>query len=269
MFSSLGSAILGLMHPRILWLSFRPFLWVSVIWGFLFFFFWESAIESMRLFITNSFLTAWLSEMLSAGGWDELRAVVAPLLLVVILIPVIAVSLLVFMAFTSVPAVIQHLMRHQKYSHLRQAHGGGLLGSIAYAIVSTIFCLILMLLTLPLWWIPPMVAIFPPLLWGWLTMRLMSYDVLARHASPEERAALMKKHYWPLLIMGIVSGLLAAIPTFFWATSAIAFIFFPIVSFLALWVYSILFLFASLWFAHYLLDALREYRASNGGTHVN
>lgn len=269
MFRSLGSAILGLMHPRILWLSFRPFLLVSLIWGFLFFLFWEPAIESMRLFITNSFLTTWLSEILSAGGWDELRAVVAPLLLVVILIPIITISLLIFLAFSSVPAVIQHLMKQQRFALIYEAHGGGLLASIGYAVISILICLILLLLTLPFWWVPPMVAILPPLLWGWLTMRLMSYDVLARHASSDERAALMKKHYWPLLVMGIVSGMMGAIPTFFWATSAVAFIFFPVVSFFALWIYSIIFIFASLWFAYYLLDALREHRELNGVTHVN
>jgi hypothetical protein len=268
-YRSLGSAILGLMHPRIFWLSFRPFLLVSLTWGFLFFLFWESALESMRLFITNSFLTTWLSEMLSAGGWDEFRAVVAPLLLVVILIPVITISLLIFLAFTSVPAVIQHLMKSQRFALIYEAHGGGLLGGIGYAMISILICLILLFLTLPFWWVPPMVAILPPLLWGWLTMRLMSYDVLARHASPDERVALMKKHYWPLLMMGILSGMMGAVPTFFWATSAVAFIFFPVVSFFALWIYSIIFIFASLWFAHYLLEALREYRELNGVIHVN
>ena len=109
-----------------------------------------------------------------------------------------------------------------------------------------------------------MVAILPPLLWGWLTMRLMSYDVLALHASAEERDALIAEHRWRLLGMGIISGMLGAVPTFFWATSAMAMIFFPIVSFFALWIYSLVFIFSALWFAHYLLNALRDYRMTNG-----
>jgi hypothetical protein len=64
--------------------------------------------------------------------------------------------------------------------------------------------------------------------------------------------------------MGIVSGMLGAVPTFFWATSAMAMIFFPIVSFFALWIYSLVFIFSALWFAHYLLNALREHRMTNG-----
>ena len=109
-----------------------------------------------------------------------------------------------------------------------------------------------------------MVAILPPLLWGWLTMRLMSYDVLAYHATEAERQSLMQTHRWTLLAMGVLCGMMGAVPTFFWATSAMAIIFFPIVSFMVLWVYSLVFIFAALWFAHYLLNALREHRAVHG-----
>jgi Flp pilus assembly protein TadB len=116
------------------------------------------------------------------------------------------------------------------------------------------------MLTLPVWWIPPLVAVLPPLLWGWLTMRLMSYDVLAHHATSQERDTLLHQHRWPLLAMGIVSGMLGAVPTFFWATSALALVLFPIVSFVALWIYSLIFVFAALWFTHYLLEALKEMR---------
>ena len=47
---------------------------------------------------------------------------------------------------------------------------------------------------------------------------------------------------------------------FFWATSALALVLFPIVSFVALWIYSLIFVFAGLWFSHFLLDALKELR---------
>lgn len=88
----------------------------------------------------------------------------------------------------------------------------------------------------------------------------MSYDVLAEHASTEERDILLQRYKWSLLAMGVVSGLLGAVPTFFWATSALALVLFPIVSFVALWVYSLIFVFAALWFTHFLLDALKDLR---------
>jgi hypothetical protein len=88
----------------------------------------------------------------------------------------------------------------------------------------------------------------------------MSYDVLAKHASIQERDQLIRKYRWSLLSMGIISGMLGAVPTFFWATSALALVLFPIVSFVALWVYSIIFVFAALWFTHFLLEALKSLR---------
>jgi len=263
-FRALGLSMIGLIHPKILWLSLRPFLFVSIAWGILFFFIWEPTLEIIRIFITTSFLTAWIADVMSAAGWEEVRAVMAPLLLVMVLIPLITISLLVFVAFTSIPSVVKHLSKQTHYQSLHQANAGGIWGSIAYALISIFICLFFLLITLPIWWIPPMVAILPPLLWGWLTMRLMSYDVLALHASAGERDALIAQHRWRLLGMGIVSGMLGAVPTFFWATSAMAMIFFPIVSFFALWIYSLVFIFSALWFAHFLLNALREYRLANG-----
>ena len=43
---------------------------------------------------------------------------------------------------------------------------------------------------MPLWFVPPLVLIVPPLIWGWLTYRVMGFDVLAEHASREERRQL-------------------------------------------------------------------------------
>jgi hypothetical protein len=149
-----------------------------------------------------------------------------------------------------------------------EAKGGGLFGSIGYSFISILICFILLLMTLPFWWMPPMVAIIPPLIWGWLTMRLMTYDVLAQHASVEERLHLLSRHKWALLMMGVISGLMGAVPTFFWATSAFAIVFFPVVSFFALWVYSMVFIFSALWFAHYLLEELRLERV-NGVINVS
>ena len=270
MLRAFGLSLIGLMHPKMLWLTIRPFLIISVAWGVLFYFLWEPVLDGVRVFITTSFLTAWLSDVMSATGWDEIRAVMAPLLLVIFLIPFIAISLLVFVAFTSVPAVIRHLAQQASYAQLYEAHGGSLIGSLGFALVSILICMGGMFLTFPIWWIPPMVSVIPPLIWGWLTMRLMTYDVLARHATEEERVVLMQQHRWSLLSMGVISGLLGAVPTFFWATSAIAFVFFPIVSFMALWIYSLVFIFAALCFGHYLLNALKIYRSTNGvDLHVN
>ena len=259
-FKSFGLALVGTMHPRMLWLSLRPFLIVAVLWGCLIWLTWTPVLESLSIFLTTSIFTSWIQEGLIWAGFENARAWIAPLFFVMLIIPLITISLLVLIAFSTVPTIVRIVARQSNYHGLESKRGGGLLGSLVYTLWSALICLVLVMLTLPVWWVPPLVAILPPLLWGWLTMRLMSYDVLAQHASNEERDLLLEKYRWPLLTMGIASGMLGAVPTFFWATSALALVLFPIVSFVALWVYSLIFVFAALWFSHFLLDALQTLR---------
>jgi len=259
-FKSFGLALVGTMHPRMLWLSLRPFLIVSSLWGSLIWLTWTPALELLSIFLTTSIFTSWIQDVLIWAGFENARAWIAPLFFVMLLIPLISISLLVFIAFTTVPTIVNIVTRQHAYQDLEQKKGGGFFGSLIYTVWSALICLALVMLTLPVWWVPPLVAVLPPLLWGWLTMRLMSYDVLAQHATSQERDTLLQRHRWPLLAMGIFSGMLGAVPTFFWATSALALVLFPIVSFVALWIYSLIFVFSALWFTHYLLEALKELR---------
>jgi len=257
---SLGLALVGTMHPKMLWLSFRPFLIVSIFWGVVIWLIWSPALEMLRTFLTASIFTSWIQSGLEYVGFDEARAWIAPLFLVILLIPIIAISLLVFIAFSTVPAVVDSVAKQKAYEGIMRIKGGSFIGSFFYTLWSALICLALVMLTLPVWWIPPLFAILPPLLWGWLTMRLMAYDVLLDHATPEERNQLLEEHRWTLLGMGVVAGIIGAVPTFFWATSVLALVLFPFVSFVALWIYSLIFIFSALWFSHFLLHALKQLR---------
>jgi hypothetical protein len=248
------------MHPKMLWLSFRPFLIVSIFWGVVIWLIWSPALEMLRTFLTASIFTSWIQSGLEYVGFDEARAWIAPLFLVILLIPIIAISLLVFIAFSTVPAVVDSVVKQKAYEGLDRIKGGSFIGSFFYTLWSALICLALVMLTLPVWWIPPLFAILPPLLWGWLTMRLMAYDVLLDHATPDERNQLLEEHRWTLLGMGVVAGMIGAVPTFFWATSVLALVLFPFVSFVALWIYSLIFIFSALWFSHFLLHALKQLR---------
>jgi hypothetical protein len=266
---SLGLALVGTMHPKMLWLSFRPFLIVSIFWGCVIWLIWSPALEILRNFLTTSIFTSWIQNGLEFVGFDQARAWVAPLFLVILLIPIIAISLLVFIAFSTVPAVVDSVVKQSAYKDLARVPGGIFVGSFFYTLWSSFLCLALVMLTLPVWWIPPLFAIFPPLLWGWLTMRLMAYDVLLNHASSEERNQLLEEHRWTLLGMGVIAGMIGAVPTFFWATSVFALVLFPFVSFVALWIYSLIFIFSALWFSHFLLNALKKLREKQSSNTID
>ncbi len=98
-------------------------------------------------------------------------------------IPLIVVTVLLLIATLSMPSVIKLLMRAAVRQ--RSKCGAAALGTGASAIRwwTTVVCLVLLVVTLPLWLIPPFFALIPPLLWGWLTYRVMTYDALALHAT--------------------------------------------------------------------------------------
>jgi hypothetical protein len=103
--------------------------------------------------------------------------------------------------------------------------------------------------------------VLPPLIWGWLTYRVMAFDALAEHADREERRALLRQHRWPLLGIGVLTGYLGAAPSIVWASGALFAAAFVILVPLAIWIYTLVFAFSSLWFGHYCLAALERLRA--------
>ena len=54
------------------------------------------------------------------------------------------------------------------------ATAGSLVSSVLVSLGSTVVALVALLLSLPLWFVPPLVLMLPPLIWGWLTYRVMS-----------------------------------------------------------------------------------------------
>ena len=102
--------------------------------------------------------------------------------------------------------------------------------------------------------------VLPPLIWGWLTYRVLGYDVLSLHASAEERRVVLRSRRWPLFGMGVACGYLGALPSMLWALSAATLIFAPVLVLVSVWLYTLVFAFAACWFAHFTLAELRRLR---------
>lgn len=260
---ALFRALSGIAHPRVLWLTVAPFLLSGVLWAVLFYYGWEWSVSLVRQALDQWPALHSVESALAFIGLTGLHLVFAPFIVVAVVIPLIVATILLVLGVTSMPAVVKHLGR-RRYAQLAARHGGGLWGSIGASLWATLIFLVLMLLSAPLWFIPPFFAIAPPLLWGWLTYRIMSYDALAEHADAEERRTLIKRHRWPLIAIGIVTGLLGALPTMIWASSLLAIVLFPIVAVLSVWLYVLIFVFSALWFTHYCLAALEALRVERG-----
>jgi hypothetical protein len=251
------------LHPRVIGLSFLPLgLMVAATLG-LGYFFWNDAVDGIQAQLSSWTWMDWLGPWLERLGLEGLKLVLAPALLLFVAIPFIVVASLLVVSVFMMPAMVS-LVSERRFHGLERRKGGSLAGSIAWSLGSTLAACLALLLSVPLWLVPPLVLILPPLIWGWLTYRVMAYDALADHASEQERRLLLKQHRLPLLGIGIASGYLGALPSVLWASGAMFIVMAPVLVPLAIWIYTLVFAFASLWFSHYALAALAQLRLAPG-----
>jgi hypothetical protein len=244
-------------------LSLLPLVLVVMLSLGLGYFFWDSALDQVRYWLDGfsyiSMVWQWLENM----GAGNLKAVLVPLLVVICATPLIVVLSMLAVALLMTPALV-NLVARNRFSTLESRYGGSLAASLVWSLFSTVLAGFALLISLPLWLVPPLVLVLPPLIWGWLTYRVMAFDALAQHASREERKILFQRHSGRLLLMGVVCGYLGASPNLIWAMGAGFAPAFVLLVPVVIWIYTLVFAFASLWFSHYCLAALQGLRLEAG-----
>ena len=258
---SFWRAVAYCLHPKVIALSLLPLLVAGAATLGAGFLFWESAIASVRATLehwslVNSMLE-WMSSMLGPG----FRTGIAALIVIALTIPVVVAFTLVLVALWITPAIVT-LVSRRRFPLLERRHGGswwlGLFASLAY----TVGALLMVMITLPFWLVPGLALVLPPVIWGWLTARVMGFDALAEHATAPEREAILRAHRWPLLIMGIICGFLCGVPSMIWTLSMQFIILAPFIMVGVIWLYTMIFTFSALWFTHYGLAVLASLRAA-------
>jgi len=260
LFDSFWRSVAYCLHPRVVALSILPLVIMVAISLGLGWLFWDSAVDGVFRWIESSAMLSQIGEWLQGMGLGGLRTAIAPLVVIVVATPVIVFGTLLVVAALMTPAIVK-LVAERRFPHLEQRHGASMLASIGWSLGSTLLAVIALVISLPLWLIPPLVLVLPPLIWGWLTYRVMTFDALAEHATRDERRAILRRHRMPLLVIGVVSGYLGAAPSVIWASGAMLAALFVILVPLAIWIYTLVFAFSSLWFGHYCLAALERLRA--------
>ena len=89
----------------------------------------------------------------------------------------------------------------------------------------------------------------------------MAFDALADHADAQERRTVLREHRPWLLVMGVITGYMGAAPSLVWASGWFVAAAFVLLIPVAIWIYTLVFAFSALWFAHYVLAALAQLRA--------
>ena len=260
--NSFWRAVAYCMHPRVIALSILPLVVMTVLSLGLGYFFWDNGLVAVRASLDRFEMVNTSVLWLEGRGLSSLRLVLVPALLLFLAIPVIVIISLLFVAMFMTPAMVA-LVAERRFPQLERKKGGSLVASLLWSLGSTLLAVIALVVSMPLWLIPPLILILPPLIWGWLTYRVMSYDALADHASRQERQQLLKENRASLLGIGVLSGYLGAAPSLIWASGAMFVVMAPVLVPIAIWVYTLVFTFSSLWFAHFSLAMLEQLRRRN------
>ncbi|HTH45060.1 MAG TPA: EI24 domain-containing protein [Oxalicibacterium sp.] len=261
--AAFGRALLSQLRFRMLMLTALPFLFSVLIWGVVLWFALQPMANWLHAYFVEHDLFSTAGGMLDSIGMGAIKTIVVPLIAMWVLLPLMIITALIFVGMIAMPVVVRHV-GNKHYPRLEARKGGSFFGSLWMSTSSFVVFIVLWLATLPLSLFPPLTFIVQPVLWGWLTYRVMAYDALADHADAEERQTLLRAHRWQLLLIGASTGALGALPTLLWLGGPLSFIFFPLLAAVAIWLYVLVFIFTGLWFQHYCLDALTRHRAQRG-----
>lgn len=257
---SFWRAVFYCLHPRVIFLSLLPLVLMVVLALGLGYFYWYPALEWVRSLLESSEIFNQVWVWLEGIGASKVKVVAGPLIVIFAVTPIIIVTALLLVAVMMSPALVA-LVARNRFPQLERKREGSLLLSLFWSLGSTALALIALVVSSPLWLVPPLILVLPPLIWGWLTYRVMAFDALSEHASKAERRTLFRRHRGWLLAIGIVTGFMGAAPSIVWASGVLFATMFAILVPVAIWIYTLVFAFASLWFAHFCLAALQALRS--------
>jgi hypothetical protein len=259
LFDSFWRAVLYCLRPRVIVLSLLPLLIMVGLSVGLGYFFWDAALDQVRMWLDALAFSGTLWNWLENMGAGALKTALAPLLIIFAITPLIVVVSMLVVSQLMTPALVS-LVAQKRFKTLEKMRGASSLSSALWALGSTLAALAALVISVPLWAIPPLVLVLPPLIWGWLTYRVMAFEALAEYATADERRILFRKHRIALFGMGVLTGYIGAAPSLVWASGALFAAAFVILVPIAIWIYTLVFAFSSLWYAHFCLAALQELR---------
>ena len=248
------------LHPRVILLSLAPLLVAGGAVLGLGWLYWEPAVDAVQTALSYWTLGDAALRWLDNAGFGGLRALIAPLVVVIVAVPMVVLLSMLMVALLMTPSIVG-LVAKRRFPALQARHGAGGWQTTMWSLWITLVALVAMAVSLPLWLLPLFGLLLPPLIWGWAAGRIFAFEVLAEHADAEERRSLLKQHRSPLLVMGVVTGFMGAVPALVWAVGVLALVLAPLLLIVSVWLYTLVFAFSAAWYAHYALAALQRLRA--------
>ena len=231
---SLFYALLNMLHPRMLWLMIWPVLAALALWSAAAFFLLGWIVARLAGRIEQLLRDSLAFLALDFTDW---ALIAAKVMLYIGFIPLVYMTALVILSIFGMPAMVDHVAR-RSFPRLERRRGGGTAGSVWNSVAALFFMVVLLLVGLPAWLIPPLgIALFTATI-AWANQRLLRYDALAEHADAAEMAAIFREQRGTLFLLGLLMALAAYVPFFGFFVPA----------------------FFALAYIHYLLGALEQRR---------
>ena len=162
---SFWRAVVYCMHPRVIALSLMPLLLMGVLALGLSHWYWDAAVALAHGWLDSWGMAGsfwgWLADL----GWGDAKSYVAPLMVVALVTPLVVVLSLLLVAVLMTPALVSLVCSGGGFICWSASPGSFVL-SLGWSVGSTVLALVAMVVSMPLWLIPPLVLILPPLIWG-------------------------------------------------------------------------------------------------------
>ncbi|MDP2640282.1 MAG: EI24 domain-containing protein [Betaproteobacteria bacterium] len=201
-------AFASLLHPRMLLLMLWPVAIALVLWLGLAFTFWSQAAAWLQLQFDQSAAIGWA---ITVWPLSLVATHLAWILLALLFLPLVLITAVLIIGVFAMPAMVKHVAG-RTYPGLALRRGGTFAGSVWNSVAALAWLALLALLSLPLWFFPPLWPLLPIVLFGYLNQRVFRYDALAEHASSWEMETLIRRHRRELFVLGAVLALVGLIP---------------------------------------------------------
>ncbi len=207
---SLFLAFVSLFNRGMLWLMIWPVLVSLVFWGAVGIAFW------VKTAVWTAGLLGRIAEPVTAWIPFDVTGIAlfsAHVMLILLFVPLVYLTALVILGVFGMDAMVEHVAsRH--YPALARRNGGGTVGSVWNSVVALCGMVLLFMVTLPLLLIPPVWAMVPVIVMGWVNQKILRYDAVAAHATADEMRRIFSLRRGSLYLLGLILALVAYVPVF-------------------------------------------------------
>lgn len=225
------------LHPSMIFALFLPVIVTIVLFSILLWFGFTPLNEWLIAQFDQSALSSYADPWVGVAGLLWLKSWLIPFISLFMLLPLAGIAGLAVTAVWIMPWVLSHLSA-RNYPDVQALGRHATLLSVWNAIWVSVVFLVGWLITLPLWFIPPLGLILSVFWWTFAFTKMMRIDALVDHASPTERKTILLQRNRGFWIIGLICALVNLFPP--------AWIFLPV--------------FSGLVFAHYSFQAIRDLR---------